>query len=566
MKQHPRRARISVDLSVRDGRPLSKDRISIYNSGLVPFERYDRDKEYFTDSGAESLRIDLGWGAEWMPWTTQQVSVGSDGAAQYAFEETDRLADLLESTNTRPYWSYCYVPIAARPDGGDWRTMAESNDLWVDMVRNYVVHARERGNRIGYHEVYNEPDLRDERTAEPVFYSGDLDDYLELYRQTSAAIREADPTARVGGPALAFPLINSHWLERFLSMVVAERLPLDFVSFHHYGTFSVEGSLDLVDQAVAAVDLPYLETHLNEYNSFQIDYPQGGLQDTHLLASAFAADLPRLLDRPGLTKVSWAQFLDSGEGNFSGMVTIDGVRKPLYEVYEFYQRMPLERRLVEVEGPAGVGALASSDDHGASFLVWNRHFAELSIDLEVTALDASDAALKIIGPAPQDEQRVDIVDGRLTIVVPSGAVALLQVDEKSAPVEVRAVQRAYLRKPDRAKDGWVDVDEASGAIMFGVHEQGARLVAAADFGVDAHPSGWNALIHDANGRPVSGSLSVRVSRGHEVEHLAFGDPTDSEVAWSQVAPASEHDGYRVVAVLAGAPAGSFATLQPAATS
>src|SRR5690606_17632670 len=114
---------------------------------------------------------------------------------------------------TRPYWSYCYVPRAARDQGGDWRTMGEDDSVWVQTVEAYVAGLRERGVTIGYHEVYNEPDLRDERTAEPTFFTGDLADYLDLYRATATAIRGTDPAARVGGPALAVTAVHADWLD-----------------------------------------------------------------------------------------------------------------------------------------------------------------------------------------------------------------------------------------------------------------------------------------------------------------------------------------------------------------
>ena len=53
------------------------------------------------------------------------------------------------------------------------------------------------GNPVGYQEVGNEPDNRD-------FFIGGRDAYLNLYRLGSKAIRDGDPDAVVGGPALAF--------------------------------------------------------------------------------------------------------------------------------------------------------------------------------------------------------------------------------------------------------------------------------------------------------------------------------------------------------------------------
>jgi len=564
MKTHPTTARVAIDLTERFGRPLSKERLSIYNSGLVPIERYRRDAHYFAETGAESLRIDLGWGAEWMPWKHQQVEIGPDGSPNYAFEETDELVDLLAGAYTRPYWSYCYVPIAARPEGGDWRTMAESNELWVDMVTAYVSHARSRGDAIGYHEVYNEPDLRDERTGEAVFYSGDLDDYLDLYRQTARAIRSADPDAIVGGPALAFPMQNANWLEHFLEMVRQENLPLDFLSFHHYGTFTLDGSLGPVDKVLEHFDFPYLETHLNEYNSFPIDYPEGGTQDTNLLAAAFAADIPRLLDRPGLTKTSWAQFLDSGEGNFSGMITIGGTEKPIYEVFSFYQRMPLSRRAVRVDGPDGIGAIASSGADGAAVIAWNRHFADLDVELAFAGLDDTEVEVHTIGPAGTALSTHTVVQGRLTLPIPSAGVLLVSAGVMPDAPQARIVERSFRRRPANPRDGWVDVDESSGLIQFGVEADYALLVGGAEFARDTLLGEWTWSIQDGSGRAAEGSLVLREITSSGVQDTVFGSLLAEPFDWDRVAPARlRGEGRRrVLVALVGAAAGTFASLAP----
>ena len=567
MKKHPTSARIDIDLARRFGRPLSKERLSVYNSGLVPIERYRRDARFFAETGAESLRIDLGWGAEWMPWKNQPVTFDSDGAVQYHFEETDELVDLLASTHTRPYWSYCYVPIAARPQDGDWRTMGASDQIWVDMVAAYVAHSRERGAAVGYHEVYNEPDLRDERTGEPVFYSGDLEDYLELYRAASRAIQRADPDALIGGPALAFPLVNGLWLDRFLEMVRSEGLPLDFLSFHHYGTFSVEGSLDVVDKALVGFDLPYLETHLNEYNSFPIDYPEGGTQDTHLLASAFAADIPRLLDRSDLTKTSWAQFLDSGQGNFSGMVTINGVPKPIYEVYEFYQRMPLARRAVTVTGPAGVGAIASSHESGSAILAWNRHFDPLDVQLVLGGLDAGEVTVRTIGAEGTHTAVIPVVDGSVSVVIPTAGVALIEAGEIGRPPLERVVSRALRRRTAGEAQGWVDVDEASATLQFGVEASEATLVCGAEYANGVATGEWEWSIHDEFGTPREGTLVLRESSASGVTETQFGSPLPSTFDWTGLLPHRDAQAgqVRVMVALVGCAPGTFATVAPGAS-
>lgn len=512
-------ASVAIDFGRAGGVPLSKERIAIYDSGLVPIERYRRDAEFLRRSLAESLRIDLGWGAEWMPWEQQPVVRDDDGSLRFQFDETDELARLIAESGLRPYWSYCYVPAAARPEGGDWRGMAEDDDVWVELVRRYAGGAAERGVTIGYHEVYNEPDLRDERTGQPHFYTGDLEDYLDLYRVTARAIREVDPAARIGGPALAVTSINRRWLEEFLAMVVEERLPLDFLSFHHYGAFSLENTLDIVDDVLAGFDgFEHLELHLNEYNSFQIDYPRGGLQDGHLLASSFAAELPRLLARRSLTRTHWAQFLDSGDGNFSGMIDIDGVAKPIFSVYEFFQQMPIDRVAAVVDGPEGVGVLASRGDGRAAALAWNRHFRDVTLSLDILGPVTGRGVLRVIGPDGETTRSVEAGD-RIRIDVPTGGVALLEFGGPPRVPARRIVQRSYLPRTLGLDAGWCDIDETTATFRLHVERAAERIACSAVLAPADLPSGWDTMVTDAAGEPADGRVLVRVDAPLDTDHV-----------------------------------------------
>ncbi|GEN81483.1 GH39 family glycosyl hydrolase [Actinotalea fermentans] len=546
-------ATVRIDPTALVDHPLSKERIAIYNSGLVPIERYRRDAAHIAAVRAESLRIDLGWGAEWMPWTREVVTRDERGELAFDFEETDHIARVLAETGTRPYWSYCYVPAAAREPGDDWRTMARDDSAWVRTVASYVSGLRQRGTAVGYHEVYNEPDLRDERTAEPTFYTGDLEDYLELYRATAAAIRAADPAARVGGPALAVAAVHADWLDAFCRVVTDEGLPLDFLSFHHYGHFGLEATLRTVGDVLAAYPtLRDVEWHLNEYNAFSIDYPRGGLQDTHLLASAFAADIPRLLAHRELTRTHWAQFLDSGQGNFSGMVDIDGAPKPIYAVYRFYQHMPVDRVAVGIDGPRGVGAVASASGSAVCAIVWNRHFTDVDVHLALGSAPGAGTVCVIGADGVAPERSLALASGRASVMVPAGGVALIRIGD---PEDEPGGRRAWGIALRSDGTGWADLDEATLTFRFGGGT--AWSAHAADVPDDAVPDGWDVHARTADGAPADATVVLEIDG---VQHVVSGSP---QARWtggrvSRPAPA----GHRRIVMAATAPAGTFVTVSP----
>lgn len=470
MKGPASTATITVDPARRADHPLSKAKFAVFNSGIVHAATYRRDGAALRAARPESVRVDIGWGAEWIGYERDIVHTTADGVA-YDFTELDELGAFLNGLGIRPYWSYCYVPDPYQSAGSDWRDL-EDDRGWVDMVRSYVESARERGVLVGYHEVYNEPDLRDERTGEAVFFSGDLDDYLALYRATATAIRKADPDTPVGGPAMASAIANEHWIPAFLDLVVTEDLPLDFFSFHHYGTHSVAAAVEKVLRHLAErPELAEVEVHLNEYNSYPVDYPRGGTQDSHHLAAALLADFATLLAVPGLTKVSWAQFLDSGQGNYSGMVGIDGERKPVLGAYEFYQNMPIDRCVLDIDGPPGLGALAGVEDSRLAVAVWNRSIGTVRVELHVDGGAFDTATLRRID-ADHDGAEVEhpSVAGRWTVVLPRGGVVLLDLTGAARavpPVPAGVVRRVRHRYLARTSSAWADLDEASTTFRLG---------------------------------------------------------------------------------------------------
>lgn len=462
---------VRVDPARRADHPLSKSKFAVFNSGIVHAATYRRDKAALQAAHPESIRIDIGWGAEWIGYERQISTPVADGFA-YDFSELDEIGTFLNGLGIRPYWSYCYVPAPYQPDDGDWRDLAKDDSGWVEMVRAYVEGARERGVTVGYHEVYNEPDLRDEKTGEAVFFGGDLEDYLRLYRATATVIREADPEVPVGGPALASVMANEHWIPAFLDAVRAEGLPLDFFSFHHYGTHSVKVALDKVLRHLDdRPDLGDVEVHLNEYNSYPVDYPRGGTQDGHHMAAALLADFVTLLAVPGLTKVSWAQFLDSGHGNYSGMVTIDGGRKPVLSAYEFYQNMPTDRCVLHVDGPPEVGGLAGAEPGRLCVALWNRSPRAMRIALDLGQEAFETAVLRRID-AEHDGMTAERLpaDRHWELGLPRGGVALLEVTTSirtspAAPAgTVRRVRHHYTA---RTTSAWADLDETSTIFRLG---------------------------------------------------------------------------------------------------
>jgi hypothetical protein len=116
---------------------------------------------------------------------------------------------------------------------------------YAEVVKHVVLHYNKgwaNGFRynIKYWEVWNEPDLG------RLFWGGTAEQYFDLYGRIVRAIKQADRRALVGGPAISRPNdTNNPYLDDFLRYVRANRLPLDFYSWHWYATDSND-PLDMV--------------------------------------------------------------------------------------------------------------------------------------------------------------------------------------------------------------------------------------------------------------------------------------------------------------------------------
>lgn len=465
--------------------PLVKTKFAVFNSGIVRLDRYARDIDHFRAVNPESLRIDLGWGTPWIGWPQEPVS-GTPDDIRYDFSEMDAIAKLMNSANVLPYWSYCYTPIPLQQPPGDWQSIPVDFAKWGDIIETFARHYQQMQNEnpVGYHEICNEPD-------NDVFFKGSLHDYLEMYREGALAARRADPDALTGGPGLAFTLA---WIEPFLDYVSQHQLPLDFFSYHWYGDTNYGGItfrelMQIIRRAFAnRQEFATTELHLNEFNSYPIDYPIGGRQEKFALASAFLQDYKYFIEQPDITLVHWAQFLDSGQGNYSGMISMDGYRRAIFNAYQLYAGMPVDRYAVDLGAQEGVDGLASADESKVSLIFWNRSDADQTAavafknvpfeqgDLTIYRIDAEHASW---GDNTANEQLIPVETAQNISTafgwvgsIPRDGVVCIELKDSTAPVLETPFRARFIRTlrfyPDRSKSAYADFDKNTWTARLGM--------------------------------------------------------------------------------------------------
>lgn len=297
---------------------------------------------------------------------TDDMGVYNEDAAGhpvYNFQYIDSLYDALLGLKIRPFVEIGFMPAklaSANKTIFWWRgniTPPKDAGKWSGLIHALIAHWRERYGadeiRNWYYEVWNEPDLS-------AFFSGDLDDYLSLYKTTAEAIKAECPECRVGGPATA---MSYDYEQKFVRFCVANHVPVDFVSAHVYGV--KEGHLDETGTAGTVLDpspdavvgrmkksrelvrqspMPKLELHFTEWSSAYT--PTDYMHDQYHQASFILDKIKHA--SPYVDSMSYWTFTDIFEeggprftpfhGGF-GLINYQGIRKPSYYAYKYLSKL-----------------------------------------------------------------------------------------------------------------------------------------------------------------------------------------------------------------------------------
>lgn len=219
------------------------------------------------------------------------LNANPDNPASYRFGPTDTLIASIVQVGAQVLFR------VGRSEGAD-PTPPPDFDRYADIARHIVLHYN-KGWANGFHynihywEIWNEPDLG------RIFWSGTPQQYIDLYSKLARAIKAADPTVWVGGPAIARPNDDSPYRDEFMRTLHANHVPLDFYSWHWYATDSNDPQ-DFVRIARSLrthldnLGLKTTQSFLTEWNYGLSDKPPSPLVRASFITSA----LLYMLDAP----------------------------------------------------------------------------------------------------------------------------------------------------------------------------------------------------------------------------------------------------------------------------
>lgn len=482
--------------AARFGGPALTKKFAMFHSGLVPMARYRRDMHWFDAVDPQSLRIDLFIGQSILdgnPMDFGDVVGGDKDHPTFDFSRLDELVKMLHDKQVLPYWSWCYMPKPVQI-GNDFRCGPSDMAAYARIMEHYAAHYREAGLRLGYQEVYNEPDCFD------VFLQGPYEHYLEIYRHCAPALLRGDKDAVVGGPSSAFVFTDEEQrknLSAFLHMVEEENLPLDFFSYHSYGYAAQEYAhrTDIVRELIGNNPrFKAVELHMNELNVVPSPWDHGSWQ-ADLLASR--ALLPLTFDAlrdlaayTDLTIVHWAQLLNSGVDAL-GLINADGSPCPGYAAFDVYARMPVR--------PLHTGRknmLASADEGRVSLVCWNGSSETEEVELslanlpfdqgEISLYHLDDAYFASYDGTLRPTCVLPLSDESLRLTLKKDDVVYVEINRTGyAPARRRALEgdKRILRSryffEDRSRNTLSWVDEKRSAVYLGMGDNACGLAACA---------------------------------------------------------------------------------------
>lgn len=215
-------------------------------------------------------------------------------------------------------------------------------------------------------EVWNEPNLR-------FFWSGNQQQYFDLYKATATAIKGVDEKIQVGGPATS----AVQWIGDFASYCAQNNAPVDFFATHIYAgdkqdkIFGANDKYTQNDVIPAAIDQVRRTIEASSFAGRPLWLTEWSSDSPAMIAHVVANCLPNLqvmshwVLSGTYEELGVADYLLK-EGDNGWSTLFRGIARPNFNTYKLLHNLGNQR--LAAEGPA----LASRGEDGRiASMVWN---------------------------------------------------------------------------------------------------------------------------------------------------------------------------------------------------
>lgn len=295
----------------------------------------------------------------------QYIEENGKKESEYNFTYLDRVIDSYFELNIRPFLELGFMPkkiASAENTVFYWKgnvTPPKDYDKWCNLVTALLSHLMERYGKeevLSWPiEVWNEPNLT------TFWKDADMDAYFVLYEKTTAVIKKLNPEFKVGGPAICGGA-DEKWMVGFLKHCHEKKLPLDFISRHHYTTefpdhrghygyakmmsseetfATLENCRKIIESYAEYKDLPF---YITEFNTSYI--PNCPVHDTNENAVYIAKTLSRIGDyADGYSYWTFGDVFEENGVPFTpfhggfGLVANGLITKPTFYTFKFFKEL-----------------------------------------------------------------------------------------------------------------------------------------------------------------------------------------------------------------------------------
>ena len=246
------------------------------------------------------------------------------------------------------------------PDFKKWAVICEHiirhyNEGWAD---GFTLN-------MPYWEIWNEPDLDTDDSTNKRTWGGTKAQFFDLYEIAAKHLKECFPHLKIGGPAISGKL---DWAEDFLREMQERQVPIDFFSWHVYGT-SPQKLLTRAAKVRALLDqygYEHAESILNEWN-----YVRGWAEDFCYSILAIhgikgAAFLGACICAAQASSIDMLMYYDTRPSPFCGMFDYYsyGKLKGYYPMYWYGKFYDLEREIPACNEIPDIYSLCGIDKDG----------------------------------------------------------------------------------------------------------------------------------------------------------------------------------------------------------
>ncbi len=231
-----------------------------YKALGVPYAR-NHDASFFTGYGGEHT-VDV-------HRIFKNFDADENDPKSYIFEPTDKYLTNIKEAGTKVF----YRLGASIEHGYKFGTYPPKDNLkWAricEHIINHYINGWADGfyYDIEYWEIWNEPDCYNADGSNPC-WQGTNKEFCELYCVASKYLKSKFPKLKIGGPAFCAVSSGKKLIADFLEAVRKSKAPLDFFSYHWYGSSpklvgeKIKVARDFLDE----YGFSDTETVLNEWN------------------------------------------------------------------------------------------------------------------------------------------------------------------------------------------------------------------------------------------------------------------------------------------------------------